>query len=247
MPIFLFLQTCRYNISAKALSKISQIIGNENDSTFFENPNFTAINKLNSFVTEDPANGNLEYEIQDPNFGIEAKTRILAGLTLFEFIHYLDSSIGSINWENSLLNPENQKLDNIRFNLEFGSQQSNYRFLAEPNDYNRNFMFYFYDLLPDFNSYSEILTKFFKNSTAAVNFAENLLWALIQSFNPVLIAPKRRSFRQSNDIVAKEVTKFEPPFDVRETLDANATTKREIHDWGFGFKNEISSTKDSRF
>ena len=224
------------------------MIGNKKISEiWFKNPNFTEINPINFFVTEDPTSGQLKYEAQDPIFGIEAKTRILAGLTLFEFIHYLDSSIGSINWEKSLLNPENQKLSS--FNITFDSffLNADYQFLAEPNDYNQNFMFYFYDLLPDFNSYSEALTKFFKNSTAAVNYAENLLWALIQSFNPVLIAPKRRSFRQSNDIVMREVTQKEPPFDVRETLDANATKKREIPDWGFGFQNEISSTKDSRF
>lgn len=239
-PIFLFLQVCQNNFSAKALSKISRIIANENISTWFENLNFTAINPSNSFVIDDQTSGQLQYKAQDPIIGIDAKMQMLSGLTLFEYIHYLDSSIGSIAWENSLLYTANQELVNFTFNPDSFELKSDYSFLADPNDYNRNFMLYFYDLLSDVEAYNIAMNRFVKNATAAINYAEHLLWALIQSYNPVLVAPGRRSLRDSDDSVVQHVTQDRPPFTVREPLNENATAKREIHDWLPGIRSNLA-------
>lgn len=213
---------------------ISRIIGNENDSAWFEHLNFTEINRFNSFVIDDQTSSQLRYEEQEPIFRTEAKLQMLAGLTLFEYIHYLDSSIGSISWEDSLLHSQNQKLSSFLFSEGAFGEFSDYSYLEDPNDYNRNFMLYFHDHLSDFNAYNEAVIRFLKNSTAAVNYAEHVLWALIQSYNPVLVASGRRSLRDSDDTVAVEVTQTIPPYNIRQTLNENEITKREIHNFKFG-------------
>lgn len=179
------------------------------------------------WTIDDLAHGQLSYEEEDQLIGIDVKTQILAGLTLFEFSHNLDSGIGSIPWADSLLNAENQELSQLNFDLHV--RNPDYKYLAQPNDFNRNFMLYFGDFLPSVEAYANATANFLKNSSAAVNFAENLLWILIQSYNPVLVAPGRRSSRVSDDHVTFDNFDVEDSeFKFRFSLDENKTAKSKI-------------------